>query len=357
MVKLIMRRIDDFHHHFRDSPILQKVLSLLVSYCGRAIVMPNLNPPILTGKDVMQYRNKFYTALEYVSKGFCFKPLMTIDIVDTREKKESPTKAELMVTTPDIVYEAYEAGAIAGKVYPLGVTTNSANGLKDFFSPNMNAVLRAMQDTGMILLLHGEIGGERILTTEREGAFLDTFKRLVEENPDLKIVFEHISTKSAVRLIQNMGPNVAGTITAHHLTDTLNDVIGDGVHPHNMCMPVPKSYDDRDALVEAATSGNPKFFFGSDSAPHPRNQKECSHGKCGQFTVPVALPMLAEVFEQSGALHRLETFTSQFGAKFYELPFNEGSVTLVREDWKVPDSYGDFIPPNAGKCLRWKVVS
>ncbi len=209
-----------------------------------------------------------------------------------------------------------------------------------------------------------EIGGDRLLTTEREDAFLPIFREMIEQHPYLPTVFEHVSTANAVELIKTLGLGVAGTITTHHLTDTLNSVLGDGVHPHNMCMPVPKSYDDRDALIEAATSDDPQFFFGSDSAPHPQTRKECSHGMCGQFTVPVALPILAEVFEKEGALDKLEAFTSEFGARFYGLPLNSGTVTLVREEWEVPEFYGSdtdrnmqFVPPNAGKTLQWKVIS
>ncbi len=340
---LTLRRIDDFHHHFRVQPTLQQVLELLILYCGRAIVMPNLANAVLTAKQVIWYRNEFINILDWLAQGRSFMPLMTIAIQDN--------------TTPEMVLAAHEAGAVAGKVYPLGVTTNSDNGLREFFTQNMNDVYRTMKDCGMKLLLHGEIDAERTLTTQREDAFLPIFERLVNENPDLKMVFEHVSTKNAVELIRQMGPNVAGTITAHHLVDTLNDVIGTGVAPHHMCMPVPKHYDDRDALVEAATSGNPKFFFGSDSAPHAKEHKECAHGKCGQFTVPHALCMLAEVFEGQGMLYRLEDFTSRFGANFYGLPLNEGTVTLEHVVWEVPPTYGDFVPPNAGKLLNWRIVS
>lgn len=348
--KLPLRWIDDFHHHFRIQPTLHLVLKHLIPYCGRAIAMPNLTNAVLTAKDVIWYRNEFITILEWLPQGRGFEPLMTIAIQDS--------------TTPEIVEAACKAGAIAGKVYPLGVTTNSENGLRDFYSPQIQDVFKAMRDCNMKLLLHGEIDAPRTLTTGREDAFLPIFEDVVEDHPDLKIVFEHVSTENAVELIEQMPANVAGTITAHHLVDTLNDVIGSGVAPHHMCMPVPKHFNDRDALIEAATSGNSKFFFGSDSAPHPTAHKVCSHGKCGQFTVPVALPMLAEVFENAGALDKLEAFTSEFGARFYGLPLNEGSIELVREEWKVPHYYGSdidlhtqFIPPNAGKLLQWQIAS
>jgi dihydroorotase len=341
--RITLRRFDDMHCHFRTDALLAEVLPFTVHYAGRGVAMPNTRPrPILTGKDVIWYRSQIRQALNKIPNCPSFEPLMTIEVRDN--------------TTPEMVLEAKRAGAVAGKVYPLGVTTNSDEGLRNFFGESISETFRAMQDVGMILLLHGELDQERTLVTEREDAFLPIFVRLVKKFPNLKIVLEHISTKEAVLTVKQFRENVAATITSHHLCLTLNDVIGYGVQPHNACNPMPKNFDDRDALICAATSGNPKFFLGSDTAPHPQEKKECAKGACGVFTAPVLPAVLAEVFEQAGRLDRLEDFTSRFGAEFYSLPLNEGSITLAKNEWIVPEQIGSIVPFRAGTMLRWQLL-
>ncbi|MDP3724934.1 MAG: dihydroorotase, partial [Nanoarchaeota archaeon] len=259
-------------------------------------------------------------------------------------------------TTPEMIEYARKAGAVAGKVYPLGVTTNSDEGLRNFESPDITRTFEKMREVGMILLLHGEIDKEKTLVTKREEVFLPTLQGLAKKFPKLKIVLEHVSSKKGVRVIEDLSENVAATITAHHLVLTLNDVIGYGIQPHNACMPTPKDFEDCDALLEAATSGNKKFFLGSDSAPHPREKKECKKGACGVFTAPVLPALLAEIFERAGRLDRLENFTSGFGAEFYGLPRNTETITLTKGEWLVPEQYGNVVPFKAGEKLSWRQI-
>jgi dihydroorotase len=342
--RITLRRFDDMHCHFRIGPIMTDVVPFTARYAGRATVMPNTRPrAILTGADVIWYRDHLRRLLDgrELAGMSILEPLMTIEIRDN--------------TTPEMIIEAKRAGAIAGKVYPLGVTTNSDEGLRDFFSESISKTFRAMQDVGMLLLLHGEIDQDGILVTKREEAFLPILVRLAERFRDLKIVLEHVSTREAVRVVKELGENVAATITAHHLCLTLNDVIGYGIQPHNACNPTPKDFTDRDALIEAATSEDPKFFLGSDTAPHPRGNKECARGACGIFTAPVLPSILADIFERAGHLEKLEDFTSRFGAEFYGLPLNKDSITLVRNEWTVPEQIGDVVPFRAGNKLKWQL--
>ncbi|MEK7801286.1 MAG: dihydroorotase [Pseudomonadota bacterium] len=339
---IILRRFYDMHVHFRKDAMLAEVLPFSARYCGRAVAMPNTRPrAILNGYDAREYAQEMWAVLDVMQYPE-FEPLLTIEIRDT--------------TTPRMIAEARHAGVIAGKVYPRGLTTNSEHGLWDFTSDNIFRVFRKMEDVGMLLLLHGELDQERTLVTKREQAFLPMLAVLASEFPDLRIVLEHVSSRSGIEMVEMLGKNVAATITAHHLCLTLNDVIGDGLRPHHGCMPMPKDFDDRDALIEAATGGNPKFFFGSDSAPHTRENKECAKGACGVFTAPIVPELLAEIFERAGKLERLEDFTSTFGEKFYGLPFNAGTIHLVKQDWIVPTQYGEIVPFKAGETLRWKMV-
>lgn len=331
------------HCHFRVGSLLKEVLPFTARYAGRGIAMPNTRPrAILNGSDVVWYRDEIKRVLDGMPIRHPFEPLMTIEVRDN--------------TTPDVIVEAKRAGATAGKVYPLGVTTNSDEGLRDFGSTGISETFRAMQDVGMLLLVHGELDRERTLVTKREEVFLPTLLELAEKLPKLKIVLEHVSTKVAVESVRRLGRNVAATITAHHLCLTLNDVVGYGIQPHNGCMPMPKDFDDRDALIEAATSGNPKFFLGSDTAPHPREKKECAKGACGVYTAPVLPQVLAEVFENRGSLDRLEDFTSRFGAEFYDLPVNDGTITLTKAEWTVPQQIGSVVPFRAGAELQWQLT-
>ncbi|MDO8667672.1 MAG: dihydroorotase [bacterium] len=340
--RITMRRFDDLHCHFRLNPLLTEVLPYTTRYASRAIAMPNTRPrAILTGKDVIWYRNEIMKALEVSSDSEAdFEPLMTIEIRDNTSSK--------------MIEEACRAGAIAGKVYPLGVTTNSDEGLKNFFKPEILDTFWAMQDEGMLLLLHGELDLPRTLVTKRERAFLPILRTLAEKFPELKIVLEHVSSERGINMVERLGDNVAATITAHHLCLTLNDVIGDGIRPHHGCNPMPKDFHDLDALLRAATSGDPKFFLGSDSAPHPKEKKEGAKGSCGVFTAPVLPELLAEIFEKEGKLDRLEDFTSRFGAEFYGLPLNQGTITLVKNKWIVPEQIGSVVPFRAGTELQWR---
>lgn len=338
-----LRRFDDLHCHFRLKPLLADVLPFTAQYAGRGIAMPNTKPrAILTADDVVWYRREIEQVLEKIANRPSFEPLMTIEIRDT--------------TTPQIVEEAFQAGAVAGKAYPLGVTTNSDRGLREFFNPHINETWRAMQQLGMRLLLHGELDQERVLLTKREEVFLPTLIRLEEGFPNLKIVLEHVSSAVGVNVVKGLGENVAATITAHHLCLTLNDVLGYGVQPHNACMPTPKDFTDRDELLAAATSGNPKFFLGSDTAPHDRAKKECRRGECGVFSAPVLPSVLMKIFEETDHLDRLENFTSRFGAQFYGLPLNEGYINLVRQPWIVPDQFETVVPFMAGQTLDWQLM-
>lgn len=343
MTEITMRRFDDMHCHFRLGDLLAEVLPLTAQYSGRGVAMPNTRPrAILTADDVLWYRGEIERVLNKMAERPSFEPLMTIEIRDN--------------TTPRMVRDARRAGAVAGKAYPLGVTTNSEEGLRDFFSDKILKTFCAMQDVGMLLLIHGELDLDRTLVTKREEVFLPTLQKLAALFPGLKIVLEHVSTRKAVQMVEELGKNVAATITAHHLLLTLNDVIGYGIQPHHACMPIPKDFDDRDALIEAATSGNPKFFSGSDTAPHPREKKECAKGACGVFTAPVLPSLVAEIFAKASCLNKLEDFTSRFGAQFYGLPLNNETITLIKEEWTVPEQYGSVVPFRAGTKLQWRLL-
>lgn len=341
--RITLRRLDDMHCHFRVGSLLKEVLPFTAQYANRGIAMPNTRPrAILTGDDVVWYRDEIMCALDEMPHRHPFEPLMTIEVRDS--------------TTPQMIAAAHRAGAVAGKVYPLGVTTNSDEGLRDFENGKISETFLAMQNVGMLLLIHGELDRERTLVTKREEVFLPTLLKLAEKFPHLKIVLEHISTQVAVESVRQLGKNVAATITAHHLCLTLNDVVGYGIQPHHGCMPMPKDFNDRDALIAAATSSDPKFFLGSDSAPHPREKKECAKGACGVYTAPVLLQVLAEVFEQTGCLEHLENFTSRFGAEFYGLPLNNDTVSLTKSEWVVPEQIGSVVPFRAGAKLQWQLA-
>ena len=337
-MELKLIRPDDFHVHLREWGDLTYTLEHTASVFGRALAMPNLKKPVLTGADAERYRGQIE---DYAAKKGRpgFRPLMTIQIVDS--------------TTPDVIRAAHAAGVVAGKLYPQGVTTNSGNGVRRI--DDLCPAFEAMQDAGMTLCLHGEVPD--IFSLDREERFLMTLENLAGEFPRLRIVLEHLSSAAAVRAVRKLPDAVAATITAHHLVLTLDDVVGDKLRPHHFCKPIPKRPEDRSALLEAAVSGNPKFFFGSDSAPHKAGDKHCPSGCAGVFSAPVALPLLAEIFEDCGALDRLEEFVSLNGARFYGLPPNDGSVRLVKEPWTVPERLPlDYVPFMAGETLRWKIV-
>ncbi|HEY8548049.1 MAG TPA: dihydroorotase [Acidimicrobiales bacterium] len=338
--ELTLRRPDDLHLHLRDGDLLRAVAPHSSATFARGLVMPNLVPPVLTAADVEAYRKQVHDA---VPDGHRFEPLMTIKVVPS--------------TTADTVREARAAGAVAAKLYPEGVTTNSADGVRDMDA--LADVFAALAEVGMVLCVHGEAPDAFCL--DREAAFVDhTLPELLAGFPDLRVVLEHVSTADAVERVRaeppgpDGRPRLGATVTVHHLLLTLDDVVGGMLHPHHFCKPLAKRPEDRDAVRDAALGGDPRFFFGTDSAPHLRAAKECAEGCAGVFTAPVALPVLAEVFEDHGALDRLDAFTGTHGAAFYGLPPNEGTVTLVREPWVVPDEVAGVVPFRAGATLRWR---
>lgn len=343
MQELTIIRPDDFHVHFRQDGDLSTTVRETANVFGRALVMPNTRPPILHWPQVVDYVLTIQDKVPEARSG-AFVALMTIQIT-----------AE---TTPFDIRECDNGICPAGKLYPAGVTTNSENGVADI--KMLYPVFAEMEKRGKVLCLHGETPG--VYCHDRETHFLDTLAELARDFPGLRIVLEHLSTADAVRAVESLPETVAATITAHHLVLTLDDVIGDTLQPHHFCKPVPKRPEDRAALIEAATGGNPKFFFGSDSAPHPKGTKECADGCAGIFSAPTALPTLAEVFEAHGALPRLEAFVSKHGAAFYSLPAwpygmgERGTVTLRKEPRTVPDRIDKrFVPFKAGQTLSWKV--
>ncbi len=337
---LTIRRPDDLHVHLRQDELLGLCCYYSSMVFGRNLVMPNTDPPILTAEDAWHYKSQIINA------GFSgSEPLMTIKLTDA--------------TTPDTVIKAHRWGVVAAKLYPVGVTTNSADGVT-----NINGlwpVFAAMQEVGMVLCLHGEHPKTSVF--EREAAFLPMLGQIADAFPNLLIVLEHISTSVAADFVAGLaesGASVAATITVHHLMMTVDDLMGGELKPHLFCKPVVKRPADKAALLMAATSGNPCFFFGSDSAPHPRRKKQSDSCSAGVFCAPVAMQALAGVFEGMGSLDKLEDFTSRFGAEFYGLPLNEGFIRLYKEPWKVESPYvygntGKVVPFLAGQTLDWQV--
>lgn len=355
MNRITIRRPDDFHVHLRLGEMLSKVVLYTANIFARAIVMPNTGPPILTVEDARRYLMDIHTALRVLHFSRQFTPLMTIQITDD--------------TTSKIIREAARSGIVlAGKIYTKGVTSNSHNGVTDF--EPLYPVFETMEAEDMVLSIHGQWPSSFILDRERD--FLNNvFGKLVSQFPNLRIVLEHISTKEAVDVVRDMPPTVAATITAHHLLLTLHNVLchpsddglREGLCPHHYCQPIPQRPEDRAAIQGAATSGNPKFFFGSDTAPWERNQKEAACGCAGVFSAPVAMQVLTEFFMSFAFSppvidqHRadlLEAFASEFGARFYKLPLDCDKVNLVRQPWKVPDSYNGIVPFRAGQTLEWQ---
>jgi len=296
--------------------------------------MPNTDPPILTAEDAVQYRSEI-TSVQRVD----FEPLMTIQITDN--------------TTPAMIKEAKKVGVVAGKVYPKNVTTGSQNGVTDFKA--VYPVFKEMQEQQMLLLLHGESPDPEVYCLDREKVFLSTLSMIAEDFPWFRIVLEHITTRRAVVAVMAL-KNVFATITVHHLVLTLDDVVGNLLSPHNFCKPLAKRPQDREALLAAAMSGNPKFSYGGDSAPWLIGKKECSHGCAGIFNAPVALPLLAQIFEGYGKLDLLPNFIGKFGADVYGLPQNTGTIELVEEDWIVPAQYAGIVPFMAGETLHFKLA-
>lgn len=335
MKTIRIRKIDDMHVHVRQGEMLKKVLPYTAQQCGRALLMPNTQPPVVTAQDLTNYRQSVESLLE---PGMEFRPLMTFRVMPS--------------TDPAMVKAHKKANATAGKLYPDGLTTNSEGGVTDFKA--LYPTYAAMQEEGLVLCLHGELPGT--FSLDRESAFLSTLKMLAKDFPKLKIVLEHVTTADAVETVTSLPANVAATITAHHMRATLDDLLGDRLNPHLFCKPILKRPSDRDAVLKAATSGNPKFFLGSDSAPHSVETKECACGAAGVYTAPVLLPVLAENFENVGRLDKLEDFTSRFGAEFYGLPLNNESIELIAQTWTAKDQYDGVVPFMAGHTFKWKLA-
>jgi dihydroorotase len=340
---LTLRRPDDWHVHLRDGAMLNAVVNHTARQFARAIVMPNLVPPVTTVAMAQAYRERILAAVE---PGLDFTPLMTAYLTDTID--------------PEQLARGHAEGVFtAAKLYPAGATTNSAAGVTDV--ARIYPVLERMQAIGMPLLVHGEVVSEDIDIFDREAVFIDrVLTRLVHDFPALRIVFEHITTLEAAEFVASAPDTVAATITAHHLEINRNHLLVGGVRPHLYCLPVAKREQHRLALRRAATSGSPKFFLGTDTAPHPRPDKETACGCAGIFSAPVALECYAATFEAEGALDRFEAFASLNGPRFYGLPVNEGTVTLRREPQTVPESCGvgetAVVPFRAGETLAWRLA-
>ncbi|HYP32495.1 MAG TPA: dihydroorotase [Burkholderiaceae bacterium] len=334
---------DDWHLHIRDGAAMAAVLPYTARQFGRAIIMPNLRPPITTTAQAVAYRERILAALP---EGSTFEPLMTLYLTDN--------------LPPDEIRRAKDAGVVAVKLYPAGATTNSDAGVTDL--RKTYRTLEAMQREGLKLLVHGEVTSADIDLFDREAVFIDqVFEPLRRDLPELKVVFEHITTREAAQYVAEASAFTAATITAHHLLYNRNAIFMGGLRPHYYCLPVLKREAHRQALVAAATSGSAKFFLGTDSAPHASVMKEASVCGAGCFTALSALELYAEAFDGAGALDKLEAFASHNGPDFYGLPRNAGSVTLRRESWELPASvpFGDAAvlkPLRAGETLAWKQV-
>ena len=321
MNAVILRRPDDWHLHLRDGAALQAVAPYTAARFARAIVMPNLAPPITTTAQALAYRQRIVEALPKTMK---FEPLMTLYLTERTE----PRELEL----------AHASGAIWGcKLYPAGATTHSEAGVRDI--KRIDAVLARMSELNLVLQVHGEVTEAAVDIFDREARFIETvLAGLVERFRTLRVVLEHVSTRAGVQFVEEARAGVAATITPQHLLLNRNALFAGGLRPHHYCLPILKTEADRVALVAAATSGNPKFFLGTDSAPHGRLQKESACGCAGIFSAHAALELYAEVFEAAGALPRLQGFASEFGADFYGLPRNDEKITLLRDPWPVPHS-------------------
>ena len=341
MTSLTLPRPDDWHLHVRDGAALKAVLPFTAAQFGRAVIMPNLKPPVTTTALALAYRERILAA---VPAGSAFQPLMTLYLTDRTEAAE--------------VARAKAAGIVGFKLYPAGATTNSDSGVTDI--ANVRDVLDAMSEHHVVLQVHGEVTHGHVDVFDREARFIDeVLLPLAVRHPRLRIVFEHITTARAVEFVRGAREGIAATITPQHLLLNRNALFVGGIRPHLYCLPVLKTEPDRVALIEAAISGDPRYFLGTDSAPHARHTKEAACGCAGIFSAHAAIELYAEAFELAGALPRLPGFASVAGADFYGLPRNTDSITLVREPWTVPESY-DFgadalVPMRAGESLNWRL--
>jgi len=337
-------RPDDWHLHVRSGEMLKSVIGMTAAQMGRAIIMPNLSPPVSNAAQAKQYHQEIMNALPADTR---FTPLMVLYLTDN--------------TTPKQIQTAFDGGlVVAAKLYPAGATTNSDSGVTDI--NNIYPSLEKMQQLGVPLLVHGEVTDAKVDIFDREAVFIEQIlSKVVEDLPDLKIVFEHITTKTAVDFVLSSGNNIAATITPHHLLANRNDMLVGGIKPHYFCLPILKRRDPHQlALLKAATSGNAKFFLGTDSAPHAKEHKESDCGCAGVLNAHCAIELYATVFDSQNAMDKLEGFASFFGADFYNLPRNTDTIVLKKQDWVVPSSYAfadsTIVPFMAGKMLNWKMA-
>lgn len=341
MKTLTITRPDDLHLHVRNGAVLTTVMAHTARQFARAVIMPNLKPPVTTVAQALAYRDEI---LQAVPAGLEFTPLMTLYLT------ASTTLAEIQKAAECEYVHAF-------KLYPAGATTNSDSGVADIKA--VYPLLEAMQQHDLPLLIHGEVTDDACDIFDRERVFIDTSLTDISRNfPDLRIVVEHLTTTEAVQFVQDAGDNIAATITPQHLLFNRNAILAGGIRPHHYCLPIIKRESHRLALVKAATSGNPKFFLGTDSAPHPTSLKETACGCAGCYSAHAALELYAEAFERADALDKLEAFASFYGADFYRLPRNSGTVTLEKNAWKVPPAYGEgsvsITPLKANEELGWK---
>jgi dihydroorotase len=342
--RLTLTRPDDFHLHLRDGDAMRAVVGFTAARFGRAVVMPNLRPPVTTTELALEYRQRIVAALP----ADCgFEPLMTLYLTDSTSAGE--------------VDRAIASGVVCGiKYYPAGATTNSDSGVTRL--EKTFAVLERMEERGLVLQVHGEVTEDSVDVFDRERVFIERIlAHIVARFPRLRIVLEHVTTREGVAFVDSQAGQVAATITPQHLLLNRNALFAGGLRPHHYCLPVLKREADRSALIEAATSGSPRYFLGTDSAPHARSEKESACGCAGVFSAPAAIELYAEAFEQVGALDRLEAFASHHGADFYGLPRNAGSISLLREPWTAPATLpfgvGDIVPFRAGERLGWRLDS
>ena len=342
MNTLTIIRPDDMHLHLRDGDALRAVLPFSARQMGRAVIMPNLKPPVCTVEQAIQYRNRISDALP---QGSSFTPLMTLYLTDN--------------TAPQTVIDAKKAGIVAFKLYPAGATTNSDSGVTDLF--RLLPTLQAMVECDMPLLMHGEVTDENIDIFDREAVFIErVLKPLSNKLPDLRIVFEHITTEQAAHLVES-DSRLAATVTPQHLLMNRNHILVGGVRPHHFCLPVLKRENHRQALLKAVTGkASERFFLGTDSAPHAKNAKECACGCAGIFSAHAAIELYAEAFEEADALDKLEAFASKNGARFYRLPENSDTITLIKKEQKIPANfaYGEetLITLRAGGVISWSLA-
>ncbi|MBW4051862.1 MAG: dihydroorotase [Proteobacteria bacterium] len=343
MTAITIRRPDDLHLHLRDGQAMRSILPFTAARFARALIMPNLRPAVTTTEQALAYRKRI---LEALPQGMTLEPLMTLYLTDR--------------TDPAEVDRAKASGCIVGlKLYPAGATTHSDAGVTDI--RKVDAALSRMEEKDLVLQVHGEVTDPAVDVFEREARFIDeVLAKLAARFPRLRIVFEHITTRAAAQFVQDSRPGIAATLTPQHLLMNRNALFAGGIRPHHFCLPVLKSQADREALLAVVASGDPRFFLGTDSAPHARGAKEAACGCAGIFSAHGAIELYAEAFEAAGTLQTLEAFASEHGADFYRLPRNDGRITLVKEPWEVPRSYPfgaeEIVPLRAGETIGWRLA-